>query len=107
MWTVSDTGMLVNLEAVRSIDIEISDDRQWVEVQVRWTDGGERAAIVSLVVRDYGDVRAAVAVARTYVDVIRRRITDDGDLVALPIITPHDELKIEAPDSATDFDGLA
>jgi hypothetical protein len=90
MWTISDTGMLVNLRAVRSIGIEVSDDRQWVEVQVRWADGGERAAIVSLIVQEYGGVKPAWEIAQKYVDAIRAKIAEGGEMFELADLKPRD-----------------
>lgn len=92
MWTVSDTGILVNLDEVRVVGIEISDDRQFVDVQVRWASTGERFSVVSLIVQEYGDVRMAMEVAKKYIDIIRDHIKSTGHLLELPDVKHRDDL---------------
>jgi hypothetical protein len=84
MWIVTDAGTLVNLEAVRSVGIEVSDDRQFVEVQVRWSNGGERFSIVSLIVQEYGDVKLAMAIAEEIVLSITAKLVAEGKVLELP-----------------------
>lgn len=96
MWTVSDTGQLINFEAVRSVGIEVSDDRQFVYVQVRWMSNGERFAIATLIVREIGDVRAATTVAQRYVDAIKERLNQGGHVFEMP------DLVQRSPDELAD-----
>ena len=84
MWTITDNGILVNFEAVRSVGLEVSDDRQFVEVQVRWLSGGERFAVATLIVQDYGDVSTAMTAAQLIVDAIREKLRQEGKIFELP-----------------------
>ena len=91
MWIVSDTGILINLEAVRSVGLDISDDRQYVEVQVRWNHGGERFAVVSLIVQDYGGVKPAMESAQKIVDALEKELTGRGQVFLLPVVPPPEK----------------
>jgi len=88
MWTISDSGMLINFDGVRAIGVEVSDDRQFVEVQVRWTSDGDRFAIVTLIVQDYGSVKAASDIAWQYIETIKEKLVSSGSLFSLPQIAP-------------------
>lgn len=88
MWTISDTGMLINLAAVRSIGVEVSDDRQFVEVQVRWANDGDRFAIATLIVQEFGDVRSATEAAWRYVEAVKEKFVASGSIFTLPNIAP-------------------
>jgi hypothetical protein len=88
MWTTSDTGTLINLAAVRSIGVELSDDRQFVEVQVRWANDGERAPIVTLIVQDFESAKAAMEVGWRYVAAIKEKFVAAGAMLPAPSITP-------------------
>ncbi|MGO8669790.1 MAG: hypothetical protein ACLQVD_00135 [Capsulimonadaceae bacterium] len=81
MWISTESGSLVNLEAVRSIAIEVSGDRQFVELMVRWAHGGDRSPIASLIVQDYGDVRKASVAAQAGMDLIRHHLKTTGMLL--------------------------
>lgn len=102
MWTRTDNGMLINLNAVRSVTIEVSDDRQWVEVQVRWASGGERASITSLVVQDYGDVKPAQDAAEVYLQALMAKLQETGELLELPSILPPKEPIVNLMDAEHD-----
>lgn len=88
MWTITDGGILVNLEAVRSIGMEVSDDRQFVEVQVRWANDGDRFAIASLIVQDYGNVPNAMVAGQVIIDAIEAKMVADGMVLKLPHVEP-------------------
>jgi hypothetical protein len=91
MWTISDQGQLVNMEAVRSVAAELSDDRQFVYVHVRWASSGERLPLVTLIVQEYGDTRVAMAIGQTVVDAIRDKLTEGGHFFELPAVGPKSE----------------
>lgn len=102
MWTIADNGILVNMEAVRSVGIELSDDRQFVEVQVRWANDGERFPIVTLVVQDYGGTKQAMAAGETVVDFIREKLIADGKVLRLPTLTPPNTSSEDSENRAPD-----
>ena len=91
MWTIGDSEILVNLDAVRSVGLEVSDDRQFVEVQVRWASDGDRSPISTMVVQDFGGVAAAMAAGQIVVDAIHEQLKKSGQIFELPHVAALDE----------------